>query len=162
MRYLHFPPLPTQRWLRDCKNDHSAYIEELKCRGILHSEIMKRYIPAPFPPRVKAENWSWIPDFDEIIETSHQKLLLNRIWDGRQTLAIDETECEKDARFIYWIDFDNQVVEVKGMVGWSQDSVTVPFAEMEFRKLQSNVRRLWWSEHQEELEKATAELDTVD
>jgi hypothetical protein len=125
-------------------------------------EIMERYIPAPFPRWVKAENWAFSPEFDEIIETSDLKELLDRIWDGRQKVAIDQRELEKDARRIYWIDFDNQVVEVIGMIEWSRDSVTVPFAEMVVGKLCETVERIWWSKHQEELEKATAELDTVD
>ena len=182
--------MPTRYWFLDFKHEYSdlysPYTEESglsasdyrlissRClarfrsyhpdfpREIDGREIIQRYIPAPFSRRVKAEKWAFVPEFDEIIETSYHEELLDRIWDGRQKFVIDGRELEKDARWIYWVDFDNQVVEIIGMIEWSRDSVTVPFAEMVVGKLCETVERIWWSKHQEELETATAELDTVD
>jgi hypothetical protein len=85
-------------------------------------EILKRYLPAPFPSEVGFifQTLSWIPESGEIIETSNQQDLLERIWEGRQQYIVDNTEFADDGVFCeyaYWIDFENKSMEITGVVG---------------------------------------------
>lgn len=108
-------------------------------------EILKRYVPARFPSKVGStfETLAWIPDSGGIIETYRQLDLLERIWDGRQTYIVDETEFANDALFCeyaYWIDFENQVMEVTGVI----DSVlTVTFNELKVGLLDKLGAEYW-------------------
>ena len=99
---------------------------------IKDKEILKRYLPAPFPIHVRRElnNMSLIPEYDEMIHNT-QFDLLERIWDGRQKYIIDETEFAQDGTFCeyaYWIDFESRVMEVEGVI---ERTIIVPFEDME-------------------------------
>jgi hypothetical protein len=83
------------------------------------AEILKRYIPAPFPEKVRdaLRGLSWIPEHDETIHKS-QHHLLERIWDGQQPYIVDRT-CYagygSDLDCMYWIDFENKMLEAESI-----------------------------------------------
>jgi hypothetical protein len=84
---------------------------------IKDDEILKRYIPAPFPENVREalRDLSWIPEHSEFIHKSQHELL-ERIWDGQQPYIVDQTDYAgygNDLDYMYWIDFENKVLEVE-------------------------------------------------
>jgi hypothetical protein len=117
-------------------------------------EIMTRYIPCIYPWLPPTFLVKWVPELDEVIDVYRQTSLLDRIWDGRQTLVIDETELEGGMTYsyIYWIDFDKRVLEVEGIV---PGRICVPFAELRVDCLVETVM-------QKALRRDTAELDSAD
>jgi len=95
-------------------------------------EILKRYVPARFPSKVSYtfETLAWIPEYDEVIEMSDQLDLLGRIWDGRETYLVDATGFAEDGVFCeyaYWIDFENKIMEVTGVI---DGVLTLTFKEL--------------------------------
>jgi hypothetical protein len=107
-------------------------------------EILKRYIPAPFPEKVRdaLRGLSWIPDNGELLDRSQHELL-ERIWDGRQTYIVDETGFADNGLFCeysYWIDFENKVMEVEGVI---EGTLYVPFKEMRIGVLEGMIDSEW-------------------
>jgi hypothetical protein len=132
LRRLHFPSIPTL--FRGCR-DEWDYTDESPAvlaenfrrqnpnfpRDIDDDEIVKRYIPAEFRVDIASTLGSllWVPAIGEFIQESRQHDLLERIWDGRDKHVIDQTSFAEDGLFCeyaYWIDFENKVMEVEGVV----------------------------------------------
>jgi hypothetical protein len=129
---LHFPPIPF--FTMGCHDNYqwptvspAQQVEAFRSQNpdfpadITDDEILKRYLPAPFPRSVGFAflRLGWIPENGEIIQASDQMQLLDRIWDGLQTYVVDGTDFADDGVFCeygYWIDFENKVMEVTGVV----------------------------------------------
>jgi hypothetical protein len=96
---------------------------------ISDKEIFDRYIysPGSLNKSISAlRSLTWIPEYDEIIQTFHQHDLLERIWDGREKYLVDETGgCDID--YGYFIDFENRVMEVEAVL---DDTLVIPFEDL--------------------------------
>jgi hypothetical protein len=92
-RYIHFPTIPDYGQVADAedlpKDPPSLLIKTFKEQNpnlppdIDDDEILERYIPAPFPEKVRdaLRGLSWIPENGELLDRSQHELL-ERIWDG--------------------------------------------------------------------------------
>lgn len=121
--WSNVPPFQQVQDFRAQNPDLSADIDD--------DEILKRYVPAPFPSQISfaLKVTCWIPEFEEIIQMN-QLYLLERIWDGRQVHVVDETEFAEDGslcEYVYWIDFENKIMEITGVV---KGVLTLPFKEL--------------------------------
>jgi hypothetical protein len=156
--HLHFPSIPSVT--QGCY-DGRVYTDDPPAvqaenyrqqnpnfpRDIDDDEIVKRYIPARFPRTVSMESYalSWIPQSGEIIQDTQQRDLLQRIWDGRQKHVIDQTSFAEDGLFCeyaYWIDFENKVMQVEGVV---EGTLVVHFKDMKVGILE-NIKDYDWKQ----------------
>lgn len=140
---LHFPAIPF--FTIGCYDNYwsptvspAQEVESFRTKNpdvppdISDDEILKRYLPAPFPRSVGSTflRLCWIPESGDIIQPSDQMQLLDRIWDGVQTHVVDGTNFENDGLFCeyaYWIDFENKIMEIKGVI---KGVLTLPFKEL--------------------------------
>ena len=126
--HLHFPEMP---WFRnDYILEYDALSDEARLEafktanpnsGISDDEIMRRYIPAYFSQQYDQAQkvLSWIPEYDEVIQATAQHDLLERIWDGRQKHVVEDSDFTENGFFndyANFIDFDNRVMEVEGVI----------------------------------------------
>jgi hypothetical protein len=148
---FHFPDLPPTSYAReDAKQPPSVRLNTFKEQNpefppdIDDDEILKRYIPVRFRSSVHQAllNLAWIPENGELLDRSQHELL-ERIWDGRQTYIVDETGFADNGLFCeysYWIDFENKVMEVEGVV---EGTLHVPFKEMKIGVLEEMIDSEW-------------------
>lgn len=146
-RLLHFPPLPPL--FGDYYSDEppEASLSAFKLKNpdfpssISDEEILQRYISNRLPNSIvwEVNVLSWIPETGEVIQTTHQHDLFQRIWDGRQRYSIEEPP---DEEFQYWIDFENQTLEAEGYLDWEYHSVIrLPFNDLKVGILEETAKR---------------------
>jgi len=153
---LHFPAIPF--FTMACYDNYhwptvspAQQVEAFRSKNpdfppdISDDEILKRYLPAPFPRSVASTflRLCWIPESGDLIQASDQMQLLDRIWDGVQTYVVDGTNFENDGVFCeyaYWIDFENKIMEIKGVV---KGVLTLPFKELKVGLL-SQLNAEYW------------------
>jgi hypothetical protein len=124
-------------------------------------DIRKRYLPAPFPWRVREEvdSMRWCPEYEVIVEESNALDLLDSIWEGQQKHVVAEMDLTTFVFYEYWIDFDNRVLKVRGVL---KDRMAIPFESLVEGDLVRSARAVRHAKELAELEDATAKLDLVD
>jgi hypothetical protein len=162
--YPHiYSSLPYELWLAGFILTHPDH--PLDPLNEHQPDIWKRYLPAPFPWNIREEmdSMRWCPEYEVIVEESNALNLLDSIWEGQQKHVLAEMDSTAFVLYEYWIDFDNRVLEVRGVL---EDRMAIPFESLVegdlVRSLVRSARAVRHAKELAELEEATAKLDLVD
>jgi hypothetical protein len=153
--------LPYELWLDAFKLTHPDHPFDLLNEH--QPDIRKRYLPAPFPWNIREEvdSMRWCPEYEVIVEESNA---LDSTWEGQQKYVVEEMDLTTFVFYEYWVDFDNRVLEVRGVLdeGVLKDRMTIPFESLVEGDLVRSAKAVRHAKELAELEDATAKLDLVD
>jgi len=142
---FYITPSPTWGWYQS----HAGYVcprtvEAFRIANpdfpsnIEDSEIRLRYLPRR-PYKLCTNLIEWIPEYEEIVEPTNQRYLLERIWNGCERYLIDDNYDHQISKWEYMIDLEKRTLKMEGVF---EHKTTFSFDE-----LQRGMFDRWWEQN---------------